>query len=151
MELELDWIRSLAEIVSSHGLTELQLKDGEREITLSREGPRIVAATAVPEAAALLAPAGLTPAAVSAEPDDLHVEIKSPMVGTFYRSPSPEAGPFVDPGDEIGDETVLCIIEAMKVMNEIKAEMQGIVADVLVENGEAVEYGQPLFLVRRKI
>ena len=72
------------------------------------------------------------------------------MVGTFYRAPSPEADHFVELGDEIVDETVLCIIEAMKVLNEIKAEMTGTLIDVLVENGEAVEYGQPLFTVRRR-
>ncbi len=72
----------------------------------------------------------------------------SPMVGTFYRSPSPETGPFVEVGQSVGEDTVLCIIEAMKVMNEIKAEMRGTIAEILVENGEPVEYGQPLFLLK---
>ena len=70
------------------------------------------------------------------------------MIGTFYRSPSPEAGPYLDIGSEVGPETVACIIEAMKVMNEIKAEVKGIVTQVLVENGKPVEFGQPLFKVR---
>jgi acetyl-CoA carboxylase biotin carboxyl carrier protein len=74
-------------------------------------------------------------------------EIASPMVGTYYRSPSPEAGPYVSVGDEVTEETVVCIIEAMKVMNEIKAELKGKVTKVLVEDGTPVQYGQPLFLV----
>jgi acetyl-CoA carboxylase biotin carboxyl carrier protein len=72
----------------------------------------------------------------------------SPMVGTFYRSPSPDADPFVDVGSRVEEDSVLCIIEAMKVMNEIRAETKGEIAEVLVENGEPVEYGQPLFLLR---
>jgi len=76
------------------------------------------------------------------------VEIKSPMVGTFYASPSPDAPPFVTPGQEITPETVVCIIEAMKVMNEIKAEVSGTVAEVCAENGKAVQFGQPLFRLK---
>src|SRR5690348_10440134 len=75
-------------------------------------------------------------------------EIKSPMIGTFYRSPSPEAGPYVEVGTEVTPDTVVCIIEAMKVMNEIKAEARGVVTQVLVENAKPVEFGQPLFKIR---
>ena len=75
-------------------------------------------------------------------------EIKSPMIGTFYRSPSPEAGPYVEVGMEVNPETVVCIIEAMKVMNEIKAEARGVITQVLVENAKPVEFGQPLFKIR---
>jgi acetyl-CoA carboxylase biotin carboxyl carrier protein len=75
-------------------------------------------------------------------------EIKSPMIGTFYRSPSPEAGPYIEVGMEVNPETVVCIIEAMKVMNEIKAEARGIVTQVLVENAKPVEFGQPMFKIR---
>jgi acetyl-CoA carboxylase biotin carboxyl carrier protein len=81
-------------------------------------------------------------AAVSAK----HVQIKSPMVGTFYRAPAPDAPPYVDVGDEVKEDTVLCIVEAMKLMNEIKAEIRGKIVEILVENGQPVEYGQPLFL-----
>ncbi|QDU67410.1 acetyl-CoA carboxylase biotin carboxyl carrier protein [Engelhardtia mirabilis] len=77
------------------------------------------------------------------------IEFKSPMVGTFYRSSSPDAEPFVEKGSKVDDESVLCIIEAMKVMNEIKAELSGTVVEVLVENAEPVEFGQPLFLIQR--
>jgi acetyl-CoA carboxylase biotin carboxyl carrier protein len=76
------------------------------------------------------------------------LDVKSPMIGTFYRSPSPEAGPYIDIGSEVNPDTVVCIIEAMKVMNEIKAEVKGIVTQCLMENGKPVEFGQPLFKVR---
>jgi acetyl-CoA carboxylase biotin carboxyl carrier protein len=92
-------------------------------------------------------PAAVGPAAVSIA-NTGEVDIKSPMIGTFYRSPSPEAGPYVDVGSEVGTETVVCIIEAMKVMNEIKAEMKGVITQVLVENGKPVEFGQPLYKIR---
>ncbi len=75
-------------------------------------------------------------------------EIKSPMIGTFYRSPSPEAGPYIEVGMEVNPETVVCIIEAMKVMNEIKAEARGVITQVLIENAKPVEFGQPLFKIR---
>ena len=76
------------------------------------------------------------------------LEIKSPMIGTFYRAPSPESGNYVEIGSEVGGESVVCIIEAMKVMNEIKAELKGVITQVLVENGKPVEFGQPLFKIR---
>ncbi|MCX6906586.1 MAG: acetyl-CoA carboxylase biotin carboxyl carrier protein [Verrucomicrobia bacterium] len=101
--------------------------------------PVVVAPTAAP---AVAAPAPAAPAADSAE-------IKSPMVGTFYRAPSPEAAPFIEVGAAVNEETVVCIIEAMKVMNEIKAEVKGVITEVLLENAKAVEFGQPLFRVRK--
>jgi len=100
-----------------------------------------------------LAPASATGAptiagATSAAPGSGEQEIKSPMIGTFYRSPSPEAGPYVEVGMEVNPETVVCIIEAMKVMNEIKAEARGVITQVLVENAKPVEFGQPMFKIR---
>jgi acetyl-CoA carboxylase biotin carboxyl carrier protein len=77
-----------------------------------------------------------------------HKEIVSPMVGTFYRAPSPDSAPYIKEGQEVAEETVVCIIEAMKVMNEIKAEVKGLITEVLVENGAAVQFGQPLFRVK---
>jgi acetyl-CoA carboxylase biotin carboxyl carrier protein len=91
--------------------------------------------------------AGPEAAAPPAKDANIH-EFKSPMVGTFYRAPSPESPPYVTEGDRVSKEAVLCIIEAMKVMNEIKAEISGEIVEILVENGEAVEFGQPLFLIR---
>lgn len=83
--------------------------------------------------------------------EDNYTEIKSPMVGTFYRAPSPESPPYVEVGDHVNTETVLCIVEAMKLMNEIKAEMRGQIMEILVENGQPVEYGQPMFKVKPSV
>jgi acetyl-CoA carboxylase biotin carboxyl carrier protein len=94
--------------------------------------------------AALPAPSATTAAASAAT----ETEIKSPMIGTFYRAPSPEAGPYVDVGAEVGPDTVVCIIEAMKVMNEIKAEVRGVVTQIVAENGKPVEFGQAMFKIR---
>jgi acetyl-CoA carboxylase biotin carboxyl carrier protein len=88
------------------------------------------------------------PTATSATASTGEVEIKSPMIGTFYRAPSPESGPYVEVGAEVNTDTVVCIVEAMKVMNEIKAEVKGVVTQVLLENAKPVEFGQPLFKVR---
>lgn len=101
-------------------------------------------------APALAEPAAEQPAAEQGKPDDttsLH-KIVSPMVGTVYQSPSPDAPAFVKAGDKVNEKTVVCIIEAMKLMNEIEAEVKGEIVEVLVENGQLVEYGQPLFLVK---
>ena len=101
----------------------------------------------IPTPLPLPAPGAAAPqVAVSAASNE--VEIKSPMIGTIYRAPSPEAGHYVDIGSEVGPETVVCIIEAMKVMNEIKAEARGIITQVCVENAKPVEFGQPLFKIR---
>jgi acetyl-CoA carboxylase biotin carboxyl carrier protein len=97
--------------------------------------------------APVIAPATQVAAPVSAPPPSNHVEIKSPMVGTFYRSPSPEAPPFVDVGKVIKVGDVLCIVEAMKLMNEIEAEQSGKIVKILVENAQPIEFGQPLFLL----
>ena len=97
--------------------------------------------------AAIAAPAAAVPAAAAASASS-DMEIKSPMIGTFYRSPSPEAAPYVDVGTEVNPDTVVCIIEAMKVMNEIKAEAKGVITQVLVENAKPIEFGQPLFKFR---
>ncbi len=99
--------------------------------------------SAVPAAAAA------TPEAIEPEPDPNLEPFLSPMVGTFYRASSPEQAAFVKEGDRVNPETVLCLIEAMKVFNEIKCEMSGEVVEILVENGEAIEYGQPLFQIRK--
>ncbi len=96
-----------------------------------------------PAPLALPAAAPAAPAPAAVEP-----EIKSPMIGTFYRSPSPESGSYVEVGSEVNPDTVVCIIEAMKVMNEIKAEVKGVITQVLVENAKPVEFGQPLFKIR---
>ena len=151
-------IRELVEMMQEFDLMEVEVKDGEREIRIrkGREepppaayGPPVAyAAAAAPQNPGAAAPPSEAGPETSAAKDPDLVEFKSPMVGTFYRAPSPESPPYVTEGDRVNKDTVLCIIEAMKVMNEIKAEMNGEIVEILVENGEAVEFGQPLFLIR---
>ena len=108
------------------------------------------APAAAPAPAPAAAPAAQAPAAAPATQEEAGVVyVKSPMVGTFYRSASPESKPFVEPGAKVADNTVVCIIEAMKIMNEIQAEMSGTVLEILVENGQPVEYGQRLFKIKQ--
>lgn len=103
-----------------------------------------------PEAKPETQPEKTPPAPEKKEEVDKNVmEIKSPMVGTFYRAPSPESAPYVQVGDRVNPDTILCIVEAMKLMNEIKAELSGTILDILVENGQPVEYGQPMFKIRK--
>jgi acetyl-CoA carboxylase biotin carboxyl carrier protein len=141
--------------MNQHGIAELSLEEEGRKVRLRKAGelPRGASVAIAPPAhlGPPPAPGSAAPAAKSGaeRPPDV-VEVLSPMVGTFYRSPSPEAQSFVEVGDAVTPDTTLCIIEAMKVMNEIKAEMEGVVQEILVSNGEAVEFGQPLFLIKRK-
>jgi acetyl-CoA carboxylase biotin carboxyl carrier protein len=149
-------IRRLVELMNEHDLSEMDLRQGETRIQLRRAGdPVVVAPTAA--AAPSVAAAAPTPtptqppkqaatAAAESPPDEEHlVPIESPMVGTFYASPDPDASPYVKVGDHVGPETTICIVEAMKVFNEIQAEVSGKVVAVLVESGEPVEFGQPMF------
>jgi acetyl-CoA carboxylase biotin carboxyl carrier protein len=142
-------IRRLVALMNDHDLSEIDLRQGETRIRL-RRGAEPVVAYAAPRAAAApveqRAESPAAPAKPAASEEHLAV-IKSPMVGTFYKSPSPDAQPFVKVGDHVSNETVVCIIEAMKVFNEIPAEVSGKVVAMLVENGEPVEYGQPLIKV----
>ena len=119
---------------------------GGKRIRISKRG--IAAQAAAPAAAPAQVQAAPQPADAADDRAGLH-EIKAPMVGTYYSSPSPDAVAFVQPGGRIAPGTVLCIIEAMKLMNEIESDMSGTVREVLVENGQAVEFGQPLFLIER--
>ena len=122
----------------------LQKGAGEQTVFSAPVLPQMLAA---PVAAAPMASAGAPPAAAPA-PAEATREITSPMVGTFYRAASPESPPFIDVGQEVNEDTVVCIIEAMKVMNEIKAEVKGVIAEVVAENGKPVQFGQALFKVR---
>jgi acetyl-CoA carboxylase biotin carboxyl carrier protein len=145
---DLKKIRRLVELMKEHDLDEMDLEQGEQRIRLRRSSGGQVMASSAP-----VVPPSPAPAAAPGEPPAAPVEegnialINSPMVGTFYTSPSPEAGPFVKVGDHVGPDTTVCIVEAMKVFNEIPAETSGKIIAVLVENGEPVEYGQPLFKV----
>jgi acetyl-CoA carboxylase biotin carboxyl carrier protein len=131
-------------------LSEFELEEEGFKLRLSRNNgetaPQIIQAAPAPAAAAPAAPAA--EAAAPAEEEGISL-VKSPMVGTFYRSPSPDSPAFVDVGDKISEDSVVCIIEAMKVMNEIQAETKGTITEILVENGDSIEFGQPLFKVKK--
>lgn len=136
--------------IENEGTRLLIRKPGKTEVvTVQAAAPVVQAVQAAPTAAISAVPAPAAPAATPAPAaqDNLH-KIVSPMVGTFYSSPSPEAGPYVQKGSRVSDKSVVCILEAMKLMNEIEAEVRGEIVEVLVENGQLVEFGQPLFLVK---
>lgn len=148
-------LKELVRLMVENDLSELDLKDQAETVTIKRGGTPVVAWTGPathPAPAAAPAPArggDDTADAAAPAPDDAGlVAIESPMVGTFYLSANPDAPPFVSVGASVGPETTVCLIEAMKVFNEIKAEASGTIERVLVSNGQAVEFGQKLFLVR---
>ncbi|MBI2526274.1 MAG: acetyl-CoA carboxylase biotin carboxyl carrier protein [Candidatus Rokubacteria bacterium] len=138
--------RELVELAVQHDLAELEVEQGGMRIRVVRERGG-AAGEAAPRAVAPAATGALP--AERAEPagEPSLVKVEAPMVGTFYRAPSPDAAPFVTEGDLVKDGQVLCIIEAMKLMNEIESKVAGRIAKVLVENGQPVEFGQPLFLM----
>lgn len=148
--MDLRKLKKLIDLVEESGISELELtEDGEkvrisRNFTAAAPAPQYapVQYAAAPQAAAVAAPA----AEASATVDEGHA-VKSPMVGTFYRSPSPDAKPFVEVGDTVAVGDTLCIIEAMKLLNEIESDKAGVVKKILVDNGQAIEYGEPLFII----
>lgn len=152
MKFEIDYIEKLAKIIADNELTEISLEDGEQAITIRKDLAEVI--TTAPVAAPVSAPAPVVcqttvnPAVVEVEKDAPKGKaITSPMVGTFYAAPSPEAEPFVEIGKTISEGDVVCIIEAMKLMNEIKAEHSGKVTQICVKNGDPVEFGQVLMYV----
>ncbi len=156
--MDLQLLERLMALMSDHGVTSIDLQEGTRKIALSRgtlatataAAPPMAAPTSMPGSSSAPTPTPAPAAASSATSVDSSgmVEIISPMVGTFYTSSSPDAKAFVSVGAKVGPDTDVCIIEAMKVFNSIKAETSGTIERVLVENGQAVEYGQALFLVK---
>ena len=151
--MDLKDIKAIIDLMRKNSVSEFELEKQDFKIRLKRapngggsityeEAPTVTYVQSAPVVAAASAPGAVPAPAVS------ELEIKSPMIGTFYRAPSPESAPYIEVGSEVGPETVVCIIEAMKVMNEIKAEMKGIITQVMVENAKPVEFGQPLFKLR---
>jgi acetyl-CoA carboxylase biotin carboxyl carrier protein len=142
-------IRRLAELLREYGLSEVEVEREGVRIRLRRDPPPAAAAPLGTAGAAAASPAAAAPVAAAAEgPGDANLlAIEAPMVGTFYRAPSPEAQPFVRDGERVKKGQVVCIIEAMKLMNEIESKVAGRVVKVLAENAQPVEYGQPLFLL----
>jgi acetyl-CoA carboxylase biotin carboxyl carrier protein len=150
-------IKAIIDLMKKNSISEFELEKQDFKIKLKRGGNGVAPSMAYDDGtviqalshqpAMLAGPAGgssqaAQPAAIQEQ------EIKSPMIGTFYRSPSPESAPYIDVGMEVNPDTVVCIIEAMKVMNEIKAEAAGVISQVLVENAKPVEFGQPLFKLK---
>jgi len=149
--MDLRKLKTLIDLVAESGIAELEVTEGEDRVRIAKFSPAPAAptsSTTVMTAPMAGAPAGAALAAPAApEPEPTGHAVKSPMVGTFYRSPSPGAASFVELGQAVKPGDTLCIIEAMKLLNEIEAEVGGVVKEVLVENGQPVEYGQPLFVI----
>jgi acetyl-CoA carboxylase biotin carboxyl carrier protein len=152
--VDLKDIKAIIDLMKKNSIAEFELERQDFKIKLKRstngavtttqyEDPQLAAYSPAPSVVLLPNPSAAPPPQASTD-----VEIKSPMIGTFYRAPSPEAGHYVEIGTEVSPDTVVCIIEAMKVMNEIKAEAKGVITQVLVENAKPVEFGQPLFKIR---
>jgi acetyl-CoA carboxylase biotin carboxyl carrier protein len=156
--MRVDELRELIELVERSGIGELELRRGWTTIRIAKQpsapGSLLPAAPVSPPAVAAAAPSAAEPAAVAGPapaagtPDDGLPAIRSPMVGTFYGAPTPEAPPFVEPGSRVSVGQVVCIVEAMKHMNEIESEIAGEIVETLVENGASVDFNQPLFKVR---
>jgi len=154
--VDLKDIKAIIDLMKKNSISEFEMEKEDFKIRLKRglnggapATPLDESSPGVAVAAPSQVPVAVPPAgAVLPPPASDEVEIKSPMIGTFYRSPSPEAGSYVEVGTDVNPESVVCIIEAMKVMNEIKSEVKGVITQVLVENAKPVEFGQPLFKVR---
>lgn len=159
--MDLKDIKAIIDLMKKNSVSEFELEKQDFKIKLKRGGngsnlaagsdePLVVLAggpqPALPPASGSVA--AITAPAAPATLASPSAEVKSPMIGTFYRSPSPEAAPYVEVGTEVNPDTVVCIIEAMKVMNEIKAEVKGVITEALVDNAKPVEFGQPLFRLR---
>ena len=148
--MDLRKLKKLIDLVQESGIAELEITEGEEKVKIVKGGVVSVASAQPAAVSAAPAVAAAAPApAPAAEPQpgqDGHV-VKAPMVGTFYRSPSPDAKVFVEVGQAVKEGDTICIIEAMKLMNEIEADASGVVKAILVENGQPVEYGQPLFIL----
>ena len=154
--MDLRKLKTLIDLVSESGISELEVTEGEGKVRIVKNAPPVYvqpSASYAPQYAQPMPPMGGEAPAAAAAPATPAVaapqghEVTSPMVGTFYRAPSPGADPFVQVGDTVKEGQTICIIEAMKLLNEIESDKSGVVKEILVENGQAVEYGQPLFVV----
>ncbi len=156
--MDLKEIKSIIDLMKKNSLSEFELEEKDFKIKLKRpiggsgpilggpvDDPELTAYSALARQSAASIPTATAQSSIPAGPES---EIKSPMIGTFYNTPSPDAAPYVEIGSEVGPDTVVCILEAMKVMNEIKAEARGIITAMVAENGKPVEFGQVLFKIR---
>lgn len=149
--MDLRKLKTLIDLVAESGIAELEVTEGEDKVRIAKFSQAPVAPTApttvmAPSLPVAAAPVGAAPVPVP-QPEPAGHAVKSPMVGTFYRSSSPGAAAFVELGQTVKPGDTLCIIEAMKLLNEIEAEVGGVVKEILVDNGQPVEYGQPLFII----
>ena len=150
--MDLRKLKKLINLVEESGIAELEITEGEEKVKIVKSAPPSAAAQVAAPPPAPPAPAGKSatangpPPALAQEVEDGHT-VKSPMVGTFYRTPSPDVKAFVEIGQAVKDGQTICIIEAMKLMNEIECDKSGTIKAILVENGQPVEYGQPLFII----
>ncbi|MHC5053619.1 MAG: acetyl-CoA carboxylase biotin carboxyl carrier protein [Planctomycetota bacterium] len=150
--MDLDRIQELLKLMETHGLEEIEIEDDDFRVRLKKETQGV--AVTVPQVSAMPAPAAAPGAGAAPSEEDVgespdHYIVTSPIVGSFYRAPSPDAEPFVEVGDPVDPDKVVCIVEAMKVMNEVKAEVPGVIEKIFIESGKPVEYGQPLFRVAK--
>ncbi len=155
--MDLKDIKAIIDLMRKNSISEFELEREGFKIRMKRGASGAPGGAAVhydetpsalPAALPMLSPAAALSAPPAKSPATPEADIKSPMIGTFYRAPSPDSAPYVEVGTEVDPETVVCIIEAMKVMNEIKAEAKGVVTQILLENAKPVEFGQPLFRIR---
>ncbi len=150
--MKLDEIKEVVELMLASDLVEFELEEEGRRIAIKRGAPPPAAPCPPPAPSApapsAAAPAALAPPAAPEEEENCEI-VKAPFVGTFYAAPSPDSPPYVKLGQEVNPDSVLCIVEAMKVMNEIKAEVRGIVREIMAENARPVQYGQPLFKIEK--
>lgn len=148
--MDIRTIKKLIELLEQSGIAELEVQQGEESVRISRHGSQVAVAPAATAPAAAPAPSSPAPAPVEppAATADHHANtMRAPMVGTFYRAPAPGAQAFVDIGQTVRAGQTLCIIEAMKMLNQIEADRDGVISQILVDNGEPVEYDQPLFVI----
>jgi len=147
-------VKKLIELLDESGIAEIEITEGEESVRISRysQNAPVAPVAAAPIAVAAAAPAAAAPAAeaVVAEPEDDGFLVAAPMVGTFYAASSPGAAPYVQVGDRVNEGDTLCIIEAMKMMNQIEADVSGVVKSIRVQNGEPVEYGQTLIVIDQR-
>ena len=147
-------VKKLIELLDESGIAEIEITEGEESVRISRYSQHAPAAAPAPAPIAVAAPAAAAPAATAAaapvaaaEPEEEGFEVTAPMVGTFYASSSPGAAPFVQVGDRVSEGDTLCIIEAMKMMNQIESDVSGVVKSIRIQNGEPVEFGQTLVVI----
>lgn len=145
--MNLETVKELLSLMKENELLEVDYEEKDLKIRLKKEGTVVPKMAVAPESFTQILPGGVPSQAAGTASSENITTIKSPMVGTFYSAPTPDSDSFVSVGDQVSEKNVVCIIEAMKVMNEIKADLDGIIKEVLVKNGEPVEYGQDLFVV----